>query len=377
MKLRVLQVINKYCKRSGPEQLVVTLLEKLDKTRFESYVGQIDFSNFDDPSQLEEMLAGTNHFILIPWNKKKLYLDSAAVLSRVIREWNIDIVHCHDIPSDLLSFLARLLWRKNSARIITSRHGYIDYSLKLKVIDALDNILMRTFDKVIIGSESMRTTLPKLGKSRVILIPNAVSIDIEEQTEDRREQLRASMGIDVNHQVVTSVGRLFAEKGYEHLLHAAKLVCKQKPDIKFLIVGEGLLEDSLKELASTLGITDKIIFAGYQPSVQDVFAISDLFVLPSVSESLPLTLLEAMAYRLPVISTSVGGIGNVVTNRHNGLLVPPAKPEELSSAILELFEKPEFAEKLRDNGCATVQKYYSDKAYIRATEDCYESVAAR
>ena len=155
-------------------------------------------------------------------------------------------------------------------------------------------------------------------------------IDVDRGPVHRDPGLRAVLAGRSDRPLVLTVARLDAQKGHGHLLAAAATV----PEAVFVLVGEGREEATLKRQAHALGIAERVRFLGHRNDVPDLLAVCDVFVLPSLYEGLPLSVLEAMAAAKPVVATAIDGTTEAVVPGVTGLLVPPADPARLAGAIL-------------------------------------------
>lgn len=153
--------------------------------------------------------------------------------------------------------------------------------------------------------------------------------------------VRAELGIPEDVPVVGTVAHLKTHKGHRHLLDAAAIVRRTHPEARFVLVGRGPLEESLRRQARELGLDEAVVFTGFRDDALRVLASFDLFVLPSEHEGLPIALVEAMALGKPAVVTRVGGNPEVVRDGRDGRVVEPAKPGLLAEAIVDL---------LRDDG---------------------------
>jgi glycosyltransferase involved in cell wall biosynthesis len=156
--------------------------------------------------------------------------------------------------------------------------------------------------------------------------------------------------------LLLSVGRLAEEKGHRYLIKAARRVVATYPRIHFLLAGEGELREGLQALADKTGCSNRIHFLGLRNDVPDLMAVADLFVLPSLSEAMPMALLEAMAAGVPIVATAVQGIEQVVTSHETGLIVPPGDSSRLADAIKLILTHPERARRMG----RSAQQYVTD-----------------
>ena len=151
------------------------------------------------------------------------------------------------------------------------------------------------------------------------------------------------------------VGRLAPEKGISHLLGATKELIASGNPVELHVVGEGSLETDLRNQVKALSLTDRVFFHGFVPqgeALRRFYRESDVFILPSLYDQQPKVLLEAMAHSLPIVATSVGGTPSLIQNGHNGLLVPPARPEAIATAICRILTDGDLRQQFVENGLA-------------------------
>lgn len=171
-----------------------------------------------------------------------------------------------------------------------------------------------------------------------------------------------------------SVGRLSPEKDYATLLQATQRVIAVYPTFRLILVGDGQERTRLQSLAAELGIEKQVEFLGEQTNVHEHLPRAGFFVSSSTTEGISLTLLEAMAVGLPIVTTAVGGSPEIVVPNVTGHLVPPQDPEKLANAMLEMIEErslwPEFAKAARER----VEEHFNIRTMIRQYEELYENL---
>jgi glycosyltransferase involved in cell wall biosynthesis len=230
-----------------------------------------------------------------------------------------DLIHAHWIVSALIASLTKFLLKKPC--IYTSHHGKLAEIKWLRIFLPLINKL----DKIIAVSSALKDGWLKQGipDNKIIVLPN--SIDIRRYDYSRKGARRNQL---------LYVGRLTKEKGCNYLIEALKLIVKKIPSIKLKFVGDGPAKNYLQKLTIRFDLHHNVCFEGFKPrnEVISYYRESDLFILPSLSEGTPLTILEAMAVGIPIIATSVGGIPEILGGC--GILVPPEHPEKLAKAII-------------------------------------------
>jgi glycosyltransferase involved in cell wall biosynthesis len=189
----------------------------------------------------------------------------------------------------------------------------------------------------------------------------------------RIKRERLALGIGPEEKVVCTVGRLDTQKGQILLLRAAPAILAKMAHTRFLIVGDGPDLAMLESEARQLGIARQVIFTGYRSDVATLIGMSDVFAIPSLYEGGPITLLEAMNMRKPVVGTPVGLMGEVIRDQESGFLVPIEDSASLAEKILILLQDPQLSRKMGEKGWELVQQHdMSD--YVRRLEGIYRSL---
>src|SRR5919106_95175 len=191
-------------------------------------------------------------------------------------------------------------------------------------------------DQTVCVSEAVRKRLIDdycFSAEKTVTIWNGADLSYFGVPTDRGADVRVNLNIGRDNPVIVCVARLHIKKGIQILLQALANLLKEFPACKCLIVGEGPARQVLMNQATELGLTSAVRFVGHQKDVRPYLEAADVFVLPSFKEGLPLSLVEAMAYALPVVVTNAGGNAEVVMQGHNGFIVEPGSVEQLSNAI--------------------------------------------
>jgi glycosyltransferase involved in cell wall biosynthesis len=320
-------------------------------------------------------------------------LEIFAFLVRYLRRSSFDIVHTHRYKETVLgSIAARLAGVPYVIR--TVQLGMFDaiprrlgepvrpwQRIKAAVYEMADRAVLRVFaDRIVAVSRCMAEALHACGydAKTVTSIHNGVDLRAIKATHTRAE-VRRRLGIDADALLIGTAARLAPVKGQAYLLRAAKMILEQEPRARFVFVGSGALKNELMELAATLTIdracvfVDRVTDLGF--SVYDVMASMDIFTLPSLDEGTPLALLEAMALQRPVVATPVGGVPEIVTDRVNGLLVPPRDEQKLAAACLALARNGAWARTLGESARRTVETDFSRERNGQAWLELYLDVA--
>jgi glycosyltransferase involved in cell wall biosynthesis len=175
--------------------------------------------------------------------------------------------------------------------------------------------------------------------------------------------------------VVGTVANLKVHKGIDVLLDAVPLVLRAEPKARFVIVGQGPLEDDLRARSSALGLNGAVRFTGFREDAARLANAFDVFVLPSLHEGLPIALLEAMSLGRPSVVTPVGGVPEVVSHREEALVVPPSDPPALAGAIVELLRDADLRARLGTNARRRAASF-DIRAAVRRMEDVWTELAS-
>jgi glycosyltransferase involved in cell wall biosynthesis len=219
--------------------------------------------------------------------------------------------------------------------------------------------------------------------ARIASIPQTVDTErFRPATAEDREALRTRLELPIDRRILVFTGRLVSWKGLPLLLRAWRAIHPRHPDTLLLLVGGGSAdiyncEDELKAFVREHGLADSVRFTGDVDHVQDYLRASDVFVFPTLNEAFGVSLIEAMACGLPVVSTDNGGIKDIITHRTDGLVARTGDEASLCQAIEEILEKPEQAESLGNAARQTATEKYAlarvGSAYANMFEKCFKT----
>jgi glycosyltransferase involved in cell wall biosynthesis len=283
----------------------------------------------------------------------------------------VGVIHCHGYKSNGYGLLAAC--GLPVARISTA-HGYSTNTLPVRVYEGFDKwVFLRGYHRLIAVSEPIRGHLSRRGhrSEKIVVIPNGLDLS---RFPFRLRRSAGPLPVHVEDQVIGSVGRLSPEKGHTYLLAAAARVLRERPRAIFVLVGTGRAEAALRQQAADLGIGDRVLFTGVRSDVPALLAQFDVFILPSLTEGLPMAALEAMAVGVPVIATAVGDVPKVVRQAETGVLVAPGEAAELAAAILSVMSHPEEAAIRARAARALVEREHSARTMAARTEAVYAEV---
>lgn len=280
-------------------------------------------------------------------------------LTWYLRGHPYDVVQAHDLYSTLLGVPAA--WLARVPVILSSRRDLAHwwwYTPRRR--DFLRRIQgLSTF--VIANSQAVRDFLvheDSFDPSLIRVVRNAV--DFERFANVRRDREKVFPSLRREERLIAVVANMNVEtKGHLDLIRAATEVCREYPEAKFLLIGDGAERPRIESMAEEFGLRDNILFLGRRNDVAVVLACCDLSVLPSWAEGLPNSVLEAMAVGLPVVATRVGGTPEIIKDEVSGLLVPPRNSHALAQAISRVLRDPELAQGLARAGQERVRTQFS------------------
>jgi glycosyltransferase involved in cell wall biosynthesis len=241
-----------------------------------------------------------------------------------------------------------------------------------------DTLLSPFTDKAVAVSNDVAEFMKEYRKTRnrdLEVIYNGINIESFVMPEaEKIEQERRKLNIPPQAKVICIIGRLDPIKGHKYLFNAFLEIKKDYPESHLLVVGEGPERQNLEQLSSSLGIRDKVIFTGYHNKVEICLGLASVFVMSSISEGLPISLLEAMNLGLPIVAFPAGGIKDIIVHGKNGLLAPMRNSNVLAEQIKVVFQNKEFSEQLGSTAKSDCKKYDIKKS-VKRLEQIYQLIA--
>ncbi len=302
-------------------------------------------------------------------------------LAQFFREHHVQVIHAHQYTPFFQSLLARLAYRRPP--IVFTEHGrhYPDYRSSKRV--AVNRALLRSDDRLIGVGNSVRRALVNyegLPKHRTETIYNGVPLDkflSVRGDAELRKNVRNELGIASNEFVVIQVARLNALKDHATAIRAINRLRDGNVPVRLVLVGAGEERTQLEQLVVEQQLGDAVVFLGARKDIPQLLAGADAFLLSSISEGIPLTLIEAMGAGIPIVSTDVGGIPEVIEHGTSGLLAPARDDERLASHLQSLWHDPESRTRLAEMGCQRAIERFSLDQMHRQYVDVYEQLLGR
>jgi glycosyltransferase involved in cell wall biosynthesis len=286
-------------------------------------------------------------------------------LARFLHRGCFDVVHAHDLWSNLLAIPAARLARVPV--IISSRRDLAHLAWYTPGRRKFLRHLQSLSSAVLVNSSQISEHLVREDGFRpefIRVVHNGIDLDRFSRLVPERERLFP--GLD-NLTLIVCTGNMHSDiKGHPTLIEAARHICAKFPQIKFVLIGDGEKRSKFESKVLELGLQRNFLFLGSRQNVPEILACCDMAILPSQAEGFSNALLEYMAVGLPTVATDVGGNSEVVENRVNGLLVKPNDPAALADAISSLLENPHFASQLGAAARERVRRHFD---FARLTFD--------
>ncbi len=378
-RVRVLRVIARL-NIGGPALHATLLHERLDPRRFQSTL----VTGSEEPGEGNYLaLHGrTAEVELIPGLGREIRpLADAGTLWRLValmRRLRPHIVHTHTAKAGAVGRAAAIL--AGVPVVVHTYHGHVLRGYfppaTTAVYRAIERGLAWRSDRLLAVTTRVRDELVALGVGRAAqyrAVPLGLDLAPLLAAERWRGQLRAELGLGAAP-LVGIIARLAPIKAHEVFLAAAARVHRDVPSARFLIVGDGERRHALEQQAAALGLGDAVRFLGWRADLDRIYADLDVVALTSRNEGSPVALIEAMAAGVPVVSTDVGGVSDVVQHGMSGLLAPMDDDEAVASHLLTLLADPGLRRDMGQRGRAAVSATHDADRLVRDIETVYEDL---
>lgn len=362
-RIRILHVITRLVLGGAQENTLLTV-RHLDRQRYD--VTLASGPTAGPEGSLEDGIPPDIAFERIPTLVRDPHpirdVSALAHLYRLMRRHRYHVVHTHTTKAGLLGRIAARL--AGIPIVVHTPHGHAfhDYlsprgSAALMIVERW---LTRWTDRIICLTEAERQDHLRFGigdPEKFVVIHSGVDLDRFRTAEAEPEAKREALGLPVHGPLVGCVARLVPVKGVQYLLEAAPLVRSAVPRVTIAFVGDGPLRADLEHRATALGLDGAVKFLGLRRDVADIMPLCDVVVLPSLNEGMGRVAVEAQAAGRPVVGSRISGLQDVVKDGETGLLVPPANPQALATAIIRCLTDPALASAMRSQARRSVEPY--------------------
>ena len=350
----------------GVSRLFAWWFPRYDKTR---YVPHLVGLKSDDAATRALKASGVSARML---NRSPFDPRLIADIGQEIQRTRAKILHVHGYAA---SNFGRIAARKAGIPLVLHEH-FADPAMPS--YQKIPDLFLRNLTSHAIAvSQSTADFLIRdrfVPEDRVNVVFNGAPLDeFAPRPRDDGYAIRGELGLEMTAPVITTLGRLNAQKGHAILIAAAAQVVARLPEARFLIVGDGDLLEALRAQAAALGIANAVVFAGHRNDVPAILAATDVLCISSNYEGTPLVLFEAMAAGKAVVSTAVDGCKEVIQDKKNGLLVPPQDPERLADALIMSIEDVPLRARL-EKAAQISSKRYDINECMRQMQQIYDDL---
>ena len=356
-----------------------TVLTRLDRSRFEVTALTCVPAQRTDPDGPDANYETRCLNLPLTWsNAPAIWRALVAEIKRT----RPDAVQAHHFRESLLAAIAVRMLGVSSLLV---GHHYSDHIYFLStglrrrahlLVEAFTN---RTASRIVVPAEDVARILTErqgVPGRRVSVIPYALEFDrYRASTPDAARRLRAEWALE-DHPLVLTCCRMNREKGLEYLLRAMPQVRSVHPSVRLVMIGDGPLKADLLQLSRDLGVADVVQFPGWRTDALDWFDAADIVVQPSLCESYCQVLVEALAFRKPVVMTPVGVGPEVIGENERGRLVPRADSPQMAVALIELLGDRQLGRTLGEKGYQYVHQHMAIDRIVRQHEQLYLDVIA-
>jgi glycosyltransferase involved in cell wall biosynthesis len=339
----------------GAEVLAARLARQLqDRFRFV-------FVCLDELGSLGEELRGEGFAVEVLQRRAGVDWRCSLRLARFLRRERVDLLHAHQYTPFFYSLTARFLYRRPA--VLFTEHGrhYPDYPRRKRML--ANRLLLQRRDCVVGVGEAVRQALIRnegLSPERVSVIYNGIDLAAFANGVHERLAVRQEIGVGASDLVLLQVARLDYLKDHATALRMLERVVKSCPQARLVLVGEGPERDKIEGILRERDLGPFVRLLGLRGDVARLVPAADVFLLTSISEGIPVTLIEAMAAGLPIVSTRVGGVAEVVEDGQTGLLAPSGDDAALAAHVLRLGEDLALRRQLGQKGRARARALFSE-----------------
>jgi len=348
----------------GVKRLFAWMIPRFDRSRFNVSLISLRRKDLSEDT-LEQFGIDVTYLA-----RHKFDPATYTALLKVLEKKQADLVHLHGYGATTFGRLCA--WRMGIPAVLHEHANHTDTPWFQKVADRL---LAPHTDLALAVSEStaeftIRARQMPAERTKVVYLGAPLDEFARPRSGDELAAARRALGIEPGTISVGTITRLMPSKGNQYLVDAVPAILAQHPNVRVFIVGEGELQPALEAQARALGLGDRLVFTGFTRDVAAALSALDMVVFPSLWEGTPLTVFEALAMGKPIVSTDADGLMDVLTDRHDALVVPKADPRRLAEGVCALIEDPALAATLAERARATGARY-DIAAFVRKMERLY------
>lgn len=355
-------------KMSGAERMALLLCKNLKSYKPVVVCGGVELSNVFKEN-------GIRSYNIKFSNKNILF--NACNLSKIIKNENIKIVHAHDNTASLVSYLAKKIFRCD-VKVISHIHNCYPFLIGNGINKKIDKYLRNKYDFNITCGKTVTDFYKKntdyFNEDKNLTLSNSMDIEyITNVDKNDIENVIKRYKVPSNKTVLGFIGRLDEQKGIIPFIKELSKYKKKFDDSIIILVGNGSQEGEIKALIRKLNLEDLFILTGFQENIKSFYPIIDIFFLPSLYEGLPMVLLEAMAFKKPIVSMSVGSISEVI-NKDTGILITEGNYQKFINELIRIKNNKELTTVLGYNAFKLVGEQFNIEGYVEEIIKKYDLI---
>lgn len=355
----------------GAETVLINLVAEQKKQGIDALILNMRDADSSAHSLEVEALRQGLPFLVVPV-KAGLDIAGAWKILRYAKQNRFDIIHSHGYkPNILLGLMPRMV---RKLPMVSTLHGWTSTRkfTRIWAFEQLDLFSLKFMDTIVVVNKAMKehSRLKKSNLSLHVVNNGIPQIDFESSQLDGTIQSFCSKDF-----VVGAIGRLSEEKGFEYLIEAISLLTAQGIDARLVIIGEGQERSFLEETIKRFDLQGKVLMPGFRENARNYLPLFNVFGISSLTEGLPITLLEAMQAKVPVVATQVGGIPEVLEEGVSGALVQPGSAEILAEGIMNFLGHRQDTKALLAHAYDRVMNTYSSKAMALGYLQVYQRLS--
>jgi glycosyltransferase involved in cell wall biosynthesis len=368
-KLNILLIIE----TSGPggaETVLLNIAKNLDRSQFNPTVVLLR------PGWFWGHLLEHNIETKVIHSRRAWDVSFLIRLIKNCRQLKVDLIHSHLPGANLYSCLVGSVLR---IPVIATFHNELFMPGRSERHKVLKFFLIRNLaSKAVVVADYLKSDFINKAKfpiQKLITVYNGIEVAPYRLNFDISAKKR-ELGIEEDELIVGNVANLRPPKGHQYFIKAAEQICNNRNRVKFLIVGEGKgkLKAEIEEQIKKSNLKDKVILMGFREDVKELLHVMDVFVLSSISEGLPMAIVEAMAASKPVVATKVGGLPELIVPDFNGFLVSPGDPSALANKIMVLLNDKKLREQFGARSKEIVENKFSLEKMIGKYQNLYKEL---
>jgi glycosyltransferase involved in cell wall biosynthesis len=378
MPIKVCHIITKL-ELGGAQQNTLFTVRTLSRTQYEPFLITGSGGLLDAEAAADTRF--TTYFIpelirsVLPWGD----IIAAVKIWKILRAQKPALVHTHSSKAGIVGRWAA--WCAGVPVIVHTVHGFGFNSRQRMPVRALfilaERVTAAITDKLVVVADQDRVKGLAYGignAAKYTVIRSGIDVESFKTALVDREAVRREWGILPGTKVVTSIGPLKPQKNLADFIRVAARVSARRADCVFLIVGDGEQRAALEGLCERSGMSGRVRFLGWRNDTVNILGITDVFVMTSLWEGLPRSIVEAMCRAVPVVANAVDGVREVVRTGSTGYLFEPFAVEEMAAAIVRILEDPSMARSMGESGRRAIGEEFDISFMVRQQETLYRAL---